>query len=265
MKIFNFILFIILTIGLSNCSSTALMSENQISEIPDIKFHNYKTVNFTTSDQLTVYADYYSGNGKRSPLIILYHQAGFSRGAFRNIAPRLVKLGFSVLAVDLRSGDMVNHVTNLTQKEALKKGRSTAFVDVIPDLEASYDYAKDQLKAKKIIYWGSSFSGSLGFYMASKHQQDYKALIAYSPGEYFEIENQSISSYAKDVKIPVYISSARNEESSWKPIYNALTSKKYFYVPSKTTGHHGTITLSSFYDDAEENWQAIIPFLKTLR
>jgi pimeloyl-ACP methyl ester carboxylesterase len=121
------------------------------------------------------------------------------------------------------------------------------------------------LKAKKIIYWGSSYSASLGFYMIAKHPEDYKALIAYSPGEYFKIENQSISSFAKNVKIPVYISSARNEESSWKPIYNALETKKDFYLPSKTQGHHGTITLSSFYDDAEENWQAIIPFLKKIK
>ncbi|WP_312765800.1 alpha/beta fold hydrolase [Epilithonimonas sp.] len=265
MKNFYFILWIILVNCLYNCSTTVSISDNTFPEIPDAKYHNYKTVNFLASDELTIYADYYSGNGKRSPLIILYHQAGFSRGAFRNIAPRLVKLGFSVLAVDLRSGDMVNHVTNLTQKEAIKKGKSTAFLDVIPDLEASYHYAKNQLKAKKIIYWGSSFSGSLGFYMASKHPQDYKALIAYSPGEYFKVENKSISSFAKDVKIPVYIASARNEESAWKPIYNSLETKKDFYLPSKTAGHHGTITLSSFYDDAEENWQAIIPFLQRLK
>ncbi|MDP9955596.1 alpha/beta hydrolase family protein [Epilithonimonas hungarica] len=265
MKGFNFILWILLINCLCGCSSTASVSVNHSSEILNVKHHTYKTINFPTSDELTVYADYYSGNGKRSPLIILYHQAGFSRGAFRNIAPRLVELGFNVLAVDLRSGDMVNHVINLTQKEALKKGKSTAFTDVIPDLEATYYYAKNKLKAKKIIYWGSSYSASLGFYMAAKHPSDYKALIAYSPGEYFKIENKSISTFAKDVKIPVYISSARNEESNWRPIYNALETKKDFYLPSKTAGHHGTFTLSSFYDDAEENWQTIIPFLKKLK
>ena len=249
---------------LFNCSSNASISA-PVPNILDIKHHTYKTVNFETSDGLKVYADLYSSDNKRNPLIILYHQAGFSRGEFRDIAPRLVDLGFNVLAVDLRSGDMLNQVTNLTQKEALKQGKSTSFEDVIPDLEASFDYVKNKIKSRKIIYWGSSYSASLGFYMVSKHPKDYNALIAYSPGEYFKIENKNISEFAKDIKIPVYTSSARNEEATWKPIYNSVKSKKRFYLPSKTKGHHGTIALSAFNDDAEENWQAIIPFLKTLR
>lgn len=264
MKKFYFILWVIVFNCLYNCSSTASLSD-PIPNILDVKHHTYKTVNFVTSDGLKVYADLYSGINKRGPMIILYHQAGFSRGEFRNIAPRLVDLGFNVLAVDLRSGDMLNQVTNLTKKEALKQGMSTSFEDVIPDLEASFDYAKRQIKSRKIIYWGSSYSASLGFYMVSKHPKDYKALITYSPGEYFKIENKNISEFAKDVKIPVYTSSARNEEASWKPIYNSVKSEKQFYLPSKTKGHHGTMALSSFYDDSEENWQAIIPFLKTLR
>lgn len=264
MKHLYFIPWIILINCLSSCLSSASISDyHQTNEILKVKSHTYKTVNFPTSDGLNVYADYYS-NGRRNPLIILYHQAGFSRGEFRSIAPRLVDLGFNVLAVDLRSGDIMNQVTNLTQKEALKQGKSTAFEDVIPDLEASFDYAKNKIKSRKIIYWGSSYSASLGFYMASKNPKDYKALIAYSPGEYFKIENKNISEFAKDVQIPVYTSSARNEESKWKPIFNSVKSKKQFYLPAKTKGHHGTIALSSFHDDAEENWQAIIPFLKTL-
>ncbi len=264
MKNFYFIFWIGLVNCLYNCSTSASIAD-PIPKILDVKHHTYKTVNFETSDGLKVYADLYSSNSKRGPLIILYHQAGFSRGEFRSIAPRLVDLGFNVLAVDLRSGDMLNQVTNLTQKEALKQGKSTAFEDVIPDLEASFDYAKNNIKSRKIIYWGSSYSASLGFYMASKHPKDYKALIAYSPGEYFKIENKNISEYAQNIKIPVYTSSARNEEATWKPIYNSVKSKKRFYLPSKTKGHHGTIALSAFNDDAEENWQAIIPFLKTLR
>ncbi len=264
MKNFYFIFWISLVNCLFNCSSTASVSI-PVSNVLDVKHHTYQTVNFLSSDGLKVYADLYSGTNKRGPLIILYHQAGYSRGEFRNIAPRLVDLGFNVLAVDLRSGDILNHVTNLTQKEALKQGKSTAFVDAIPDLEASFNYVKNKIKSKKIIYWGSSYSASLGFYMAAKYPNAYNALIAYSPGEYFKVENQTITGFAKEVKIPVYVSSARNEESEWKSIYNSITSKKQFYLPAKTKGHHGTMALSVFNDDAEENWQAIIPFLKKIR
>lgn len=264
MKTLNFIFWTIIIICFGSCSSKK-NADAKPSHILSVRDHLYTTINFTSPDGLTVYADYYAKYGRHNPLIILYHQAGFSRGEFRNIAPRLMDLGFNVLAVDLRSGDIVNQVTNLTNKEAIKQRKWTGFTDAIPDLEAAHNYAKNTIKTKKIIYWGSSYSASLGFYMAAKYPKDYKALIAYSPGEYFKIENKNIAYFASNVKIPVYTSSARNEESSWRPIYNSVKSKKRFYLPSKTKGHHGTIALSVFNDDAEENWQAIIPFLQTLR
>ena len=158
----------------------------------------------------------------------------------------------------------MNQITNLTNKEAIKQRKWTGFTDVIPDLEAAYDYAKNTIKAKKIIYWGSSYSASLGFYMAAKYPKDYKALIAYSPGEYFKIENKSIADFAINVKIPVYTSSARNEESRWRPIYNSVKSKKRFYLPSKPKGHHGTIALSVFNDDAEEKLASYYSFLTNI-
>ena len=96
----------------------------------------------------------------------------------------------------------MNQITNLTNKEAIKQRKWTGFTDVIPDLEAAYDYAKNTIKTKKIIYWGSSYSASLGFYMAAKYPKDYKALIAYSPREYFKIENKNIADFASNVKNP---------------------------------------------------------------
>ena len=114
MKKLYFIPWIILINCLTGCSSSASLSDYNTSEVLNVKHHTYKTVNFPTSDGLKVYADYYSSHNKRGPLIILYHQAGFSRGEFRHIAPRLVELGFNVLAVDLRSGDILNQVTSLS-------------------------------------------------------------------------------------------------------------------------------------------------------
>jgi len=39
-------------------------------------------------------------NDGASEIVLLFHQAGFSRGEFKNIAPRLVDSGFECLAVD---------------------------------------------------------------------------------------------------------------------------------------------------------------------
>lgn len=259
-KIFSlFIIYFILTSCVTN--------NNNIDSNKVIKQsrYNFSTFSFPAKDKVRVFADYYNYNGQSAPLILLYHKASFSRGIFRDIAPRLVDLGYNVLAVDLRSGDIVNNIENLTHKDALEKGKTTNFVDAIPDLEASLDFAKHKLKAKKIIYWGSSYSASLGYYMVSKHPSDYKALITYSPGEYFKIEGKNISDFAKNVQIPTYISSAKPEEKEWQSIYDAIPGKKQFFLPTQSAGLHGTMVLNPSYNGSEEYWQNIIPFLKKMR
>jgi len=73
-------------------------------------------------------------------------------------------------------------------------------LDIIPDLETSYNYSKNHLKTRETICWGSSSSASLCFYMIAKHPKDYKALTTNSPSEYFKIENKSICDYQKKLK-----------------------------------------------------------------
>src|SRR5262245_5564069 len=91
-------------------------------------------VSFTTSDGITVYGDYYAGPKAAGPVILAFHQADFNRLEYREIAPRLVKRGFSVLAIDQRSGGNYGGVDNQTAKEA--KGL-WVYTDVLPDLEAA--------------------------------------------------------------------------------------------------------------------------------
>lgn len=227
--------------------------------------YNFTTLSFPAKDKVRVYADYYNYNGKSAPVILMYHGAGFSRGMFRNIAPKLVDLGYNVLAVDLRSGDKIDNIENLTHNDAITNGKSTGFLDTVLDLEASLEFAKKNLKSKTILFWGSSYSASLGFYMETKHPNDYKALIAFSPGEYLKIDDKKIADYAKDVKIPVYITSARKEEKEWKVIYDVLPGKKQFFLPTLTEGLHGTMVLNPSYNGTDEYWQSIIPFLRKMK
>lgn len=227
--------------------------------------YNFTTLSFPAKDKVRVYADYYDHNGKSAPVILMYHGAGFNRGMFRNIAPKLVNIGYNVLAVDLRCGDKMDNIENLTHNDAVFYGKCTEFIDSILDLEASLEFTKKNLNTKTIIFWGSSYSASLGFYMETKHPNDYKALIAFSPGEYLKIDDKKIADYAKDVKIPVYITSAKNEEKNWRAIYDVLLGKKHFFLPTSTEGLHGTIVLNPTYDGSDEYWQSIIPFLKKMK
>jgi dienelactone hydrolase len=60
-------------------------------------------VSFHAEDGLKITADLYLIDFSE-PFILLFHQAESSRGEYNDIAPRLNKLGYNCLAVDLRSG-----------------------------------------------------------------------------------------------------------------------------------------------------------------
>lgn len=253
-------------IGLAVLTTSCENHPKNLANISQNNF-NYKTISFPSKDGKTrVFADYYANNSKTAPLILAFHQAGSSRGVYRDIAPRLVALGFNVLAVDLRSGGKFGNVINETFAEAKSKNLATQFENSVPDIEAAYDYAKKNLNANKVIYFGSSYSASLGFYSVSKHPQDYTALVTFSPGEYFKIENKTIADFAKDDNIPTFVSSAKDEKPSWIDIYNNVKSvNKQEFLPTNWEGYHGEVTLSSNFPNAEEYWKPLTKFLKTVK
>jgi len=81
-----------------------------------------ETITFPSKDGLTITADTYITNpDNKTPFIVLFHQAGWSRGEYNEIAPKLNKLGFNCMAVDQRSGGSVNGIQNETTALAQKK------------------------------------------------------------------------------------------------------------------------------------------------
>jgi len=79
-----------------------------------------KKVTFSTSDGLTITADLYLKD-KDLPFILLFHQGNYSRGEYKEIAPKLLNLNYNCLSVDLRSGGKVNFVENETYLDAIQK------------------------------------------------------------------------------------------------------------------------------------------------
>ena len=195
----------------------------------DLESITFKQVNFTTTDNVTVTGDLYLTENSQAPLILLFHQATFSRGEYRDIAPKLNKLGYNCLAIDQRSGLLSNGVKNATTKSAKKLNKATKYVNAIPDLEATINYAKTNLKSKNIIIWGSSYSAALVLYIASQHTSDIKGVLSFSPGEYFKIKDKSIASFTSKIECPVFITSAKNEKKDWQTIYNNIKSSKHIF------------------------------------
>ena len=224
--------------------------------------YSQTTINYPSKDKLQITADLYSAENSDT-FILLFHQAGSSRGEYKEIAPKLNDMGFSALAVDQRSGNASNGIKNETNALAKKENKKTSFIDAYQDIEASIAYVKATYSLKKIIIWGSSYSSSLVLKYAGENTDAIQAVLSFSPGEYFGSKT-FISECAKNINVPTFITSAKNEKKSWSAIYDVIDSKeKEAFIP-KGNGNHGSSTLWSSKEDHEEYWNAVTKFLKKI-
>lgn len=224
--------------------------------------YSQTTIQYPSTDNLQITADLYTAE-TNDTFILLFHQAGSSRGEYKEIAPKLNALGYSCLAVDQRSGNASNGVANQTKALAKKEGKKTTFLDAYQDIEASITYVKKTYSPKKIVIWGSSYSSSLVLKYAGENTNAIQAVMSFSPGEYFGSKN-FISQSAKNIQIPTFITSAKNEKKGWAAIYDAIPSKKKQEFIPNGSGNHGSSTLWSSKKDHKEYWTAVEAFLKTI-
>lgn len=220
-----------------------------------------ETIRLTADDGLEVTADLYKTHSDSVPFIILFHQAGWSRGEYLEIAPKLNALGYNCLAVDQRSGNKINNVENLTYKKAKKAKKGTKFVDAFPDIEAAVRYVRMSFPNTKIILWGSSYSSSLVLKYAGDYPDNMQGVLAFSPGEYFKSKD-FIQNSAKNITCPSFITSAKGEKARWWEIHQAIPTKtKTFYLPSGA-GNHGSRSLWEKFSDNVGYWEAVKRFLE---
>jgi dienelactone hydrolase len=227
--------------------------------------YTVETIGFPSKDGIQISADVYAPHSDQTtPFIVLFHQAGWSRGEYMEIAPKLNAMGFNCLAVDLRSGDKINGTENETHKRAKMMDMPTKYVNSYQDIEAAVAYVRNNLAKGKIIIWGSSYSSSLVLKYAGDHQ-DVAGVLSFSPGEYFSGQGESstwITEAAANIEVPVFITSAKNEVKSWKGIFDAIPSAKKEYFTPESSGNHGSRALWSKFDDSDAYWAAVDAFLR---
>lgn len=229
-----------------------------------VSIFGQKTIIFKAKDDLEVTADLYLTDDAKAPMIVLFHQAGWSRGEYKEIAPKLNKLGFNCMAVDQRSGGEINDVSNETFKKAEGKGLSTNYVDAIPDMNAAIDYVKANYKeASKTLIWGSSYSAGLVLKIAAE-RKDIDGVLSFSPGEYYSKQGKPkdwIKSTAKNITVPTFITSAKLEKKSWWDIAAEIPEEnRAYFLPTKL-GKHGSRALWEKFSDSAEYWKAVEEFL----
>lgn len=218
-------------------------------------------VQLTSADGVTVFGEVWRAAGARPPVIVAFHQAESSRAEYAPIAPRLAQAGFTVLAIDQRSGDGAFGGKNLTV-DAL--GDSTDYDAALPDLEAALAWARADANGAPVIAWGSSYSAALVFLLAAAHPHEVNGIVAFSPGEYLA-NKTAVHEAASHIEVPVFIgqASGADEIGQSAAILAALKSRHKQQLVSRAKSTHGASTLRADSNPTgnEAQWKALLRFL----
>lgn len=222
-----------------------------------------KKITFITRDSLEVTADVYMARDEY-PYLILLHQEGSSRGEYNETAQKFTKLNFNCMAVDLRSGNNSNFVRNETARKAWETIKPSRFLDAMNDIEAAIDYAYS-INNLDVILVGSSYSASLCM-VAGNSNPHVKAVIAFSPGEYFG-DDLRIEQELDTFRIPLFVTGTETELPYITQMIQNISSQENvtFFKPSIPPGEHGSMALWEKNPTKDEFWLALLLFFNSLK
>ena len=217
------------------------------------------TIEFKAPDGLMITADSYEIiPGIR--YILLCHQARFSRGEYIETAKKFNALGFNCLAIDQRNGEVCNQITNETAKRAKKQKMKCGYLDAMQDIIAAINYIHKK-SGQKIILLGSSYSASLALLIGNKNE-NIEAVIAFSPGEYFDGIN--LKDEIKGMQKPVFVTSSKAEANQVSLLMEGVIANKSIFAPTADGDHGSKVLWGSNGDSKNEYWNALKRFLGNL-
>ena len=223
------------------------------------------SINFQTEDGITIYGDVHLGpQGKAGPLILAFHQgASNARAEYAALIPRLLAQGYSVLAIDQRSGGDRLGGTNRTV-DALQEGQANSMCDAYLDLEAALEYVKAEGFTGKRVAWGSSYSGALVMQLGYDYTEDFAGILGFSPASGGPMEDCSIDALIPDYPLPLLALRPAGELE----YEHVLAQFNLFKTHGHNTfvsdpGTHGSSMLNPdrVPGSVEETWEAVLDFL----
>ena len=214
------------------------------------------TITFKSGDDLTITADTYIAEAN-SEFILLCHQAGYSRGEYKDIAAKFGAKGYNCMAIDQRSGDKINGVINETAKAAAAAGLGTGYLDAEIDIIAAIDKAYALNGNKPIFILGSSYASSWAL-LLGKDNAKVKAVAAFSPRENLSGKNitNELSGYAK----PMFVTSAQSETATVTNLVVNVPAQYLTHYKSQKAGIHGASCLWDTTVGSDEYWTATLGF-----
>ena len=220
-----------------------------------------ETVKLSSEDGLQLTAEEYLTE-KENPYILLFHEQESSRGEFNTIAKKLCKMDYNCLAVDLRNGGNGNAVSNESYKRCRDGGFSMETGDVEKDILAAIKYAKNK-SDQPVILFGSGVNASLSLKLA-KENEHVRAVIALSPGEYFQPQI-SIQDTITGIRKPVFVSSSLNELPYVQTLVSGINEDYLtLFEPKLGEGARGSASLTNKTENHSEYWLALLLFFKEL-
>ncbi len=264
MKNYLLLFTLILLWACSGSSDQSATHENQSEntgdqalEKPIVPTLSIEKITFPSKDSLSIKADVYLRDGQ-NPMILLCHQAGFSRGEYKSTAIKINQAGYSCMAIDQRSGKEANGVINETAKQAREAGLPTHYLDARQDIEAAIDYLYERSAHHPIVLVGSSYSASLALLIA-KDNPKVRAVAAFSPGEYFDGIN--IQSEISDMSTAVFVTSSKKETPGVEKLVSEIPTDNVTHFKPEVAGIHGSRALWSTTEGYETYWEAFSAFL----
>lgn len=227
-----------------------------LNDLPTLKTAEKKTVVFFATDSVQITADTYFLPTK-SPMILLCHQAGYSRGEYIDTAKKLNALGFSCMAIDQRSGKEVNGITNQTAIDADKKLKNVGYSGAKKDIDAAILYLV-AITQEPVILVGSSYSASLALWIASENDM-VSAVAAFSPGEY--LKNTHLAEKIKSLAVPTFITSSKREIAPVEKLMRLTNSKYVTHYKPVEKGIHGSRAIWDSTVGYKGYWNAFKTFI----
>lgn len=219
-----------------------------------------ETITFTSaSDNLTVTGDTYI-KASNDKFILLCHQAGYSRGEYIDTAPMFAEKGYNCLAIDQRSGNQINGVTNQTALLANQQGLATGYVDARPDIEAAIDKAYELNNNRPIYLLGSSYSSSWALLLAINNPKVIAA-IAFSPRE--NLPGYNITNELSNINKPIFVTSTQSETVITTNLVSNVPNQYLTQFQSPNPGLHGARSLWDSADGHEQYWIELENFINT--
>lgn len=262
----SLLLSLCLLLGIVCCSSPTAPQEDTNTpkkekptiSIPSKPKQEMTTITFPSLDGLEITADLFHV-ANDAPVFVLCHQARYNRTEHTETAKALMARGYNCLATDQRSGGVLNDQDNETANRATAKGLPTNYIDAEQDIIAAVNFMAEKYQ-QSVILVGSSYSAALGLKVA-KENPNVKAILSFSPGEYFG--NQlALGKTIAGLDKPTFITSSKNEVPTAKPLADVVSKEQITHFIPQSEGAHGSRVLWSEQTFSEEYWTAVNAFLE---